>query len=170
MAKLTGALLLLGSGLWLGLGRSRTMARRVRDLESWAFALSLWEGELAFRLPALPELFRVLSRRCPSPAREVLQAAGEGMDELGERPFRDIWRGAVSAHPGALAPDEVQALCRLGEALGQCGWEDQRRAVEETGRALLRSRDQVREDLRREGRAYGALGLALGAFLTILLL
>ena len=50
------------------------------------------------------------------------------------------------------------------------GWEDQREAAEAVRISLLAQAEQLREELRREGKSYGTLGLALGAFLAILLM
>lgn len=170
MAKLLGALLLMGGGLWWGLGRARELSRRQAALAAWAEALALLEGELAFSLPDMPQLLEKLSREAASPAGEALEAVWLGLDRLGEKSFSQLWRQAVTEHPGALAPEELEQLCRLGAQLSGRGWQDQRKAAETVRSSLLAQGERVREELRREGRSYGTLGLALGAFLTILLI
>lgn len=170
MAKGLGALLVIGGGLWMGLGWSRDRARRAAALEAWCAALAILEEELAFRLPAIPELLESLAGRAEFPVRETLMAILERLDELGEKPFRDIWGEEILRRSGELDRGDREILCRLGETLGRCGWEDQRQAAGTVRQSLCARSGQVREELRREGRAYGALGLALGAFLTILLL
>lgn len=165
-----GALLLMGGGLYLGLGRAAALARRCAALNAWCAALERWEGELAFRLPAMPELLKTLSAKAASPAKEVLAAAREGMGDLGEQPFSAIWTRAVDEHSEALAPADRELLCRLGDLPGRWGWEDQRRGVETLRQALGAREAQLRAGLGREGKVYGTLGLSMGALLTILLL
>lgn len=170
MVKALGAMLVIGGGLWWGLSRSRELSRRRAAIEAWAEALALLEGELAFSLPAMPELLEGLSRRSRSPAREALSAIRANMDRLGEKSFSQLWREALEAHGEALAPEDLEQLCRLGGLLSRRGWEDQREAAEAVRISLLAQAEQLREELRREGKSYGTLGLALGAFLTILLM
>ena len=170
MIRLLGALLLMGGGLWLGLERARTLVKRRQALDAWAQALALLEGELAFSLPAMPLLLERVSRRAEAPAREVLDTARGSLTQLGERSFPQLWSEALHREPGGLAPEELEQLDRLGELLSQRSWEDQRTAAEAVRQTLLARREQVAEALGREGKTYGTLGLALGTFLTILLL
>lgn len=170
MWRLTGAVLLAGAGLWLGLLAAGELTHRLRALESWAHALALLEGELSFRLPDLPQLLEDLSRRAPGPAGESLAAICRGFSRLGEEPFESIWSQALTQRVGTLSSDDLEPLLRLGGILGRCGWEEQRAAAERT-RAILEERAaRLREDLARKGRAYGVVGLSLGAFFAILLL
>ena len=170
MWRLTGAALLTGVGLWMGLQAAEELRGRARALESWAAVLALWEGELSFRLPDLPRLLADLSRRSPGPAGEALAAVCRGLSRLGEEPFSQIWAEALTREAGPLTPGDLEPLLRLGGLLGRRGWEEQRSAAERTRLALERRAAQLREDLGRKGRAYGALGLSLGAFAAILLL
>ncbi len=169
MLKLLGAGLLMGGGLALGLRAAKELDGRIRALDAWVSALGLLEGELAFRLPAMPELLHMLSRRAASPANRVFEAAERGMDRLGEESFEDIWASALTGCAGGLGEEDVDVLCRLGTVLGRYSWEDQRQALEAVRAGLAARAAQVREELRQKGRAYGTLGLTLGTFLTILL-
>lgn len=170
MWRLMGAALLTGGGLWIGLRAAGELRQRAEALESWANALALLEGELSFHLPDLPRLLEDLSRRAPGPAGETLSAVGKGFSRLGEESFGQIWADTLAQKAGALTREDLEPLLRLGGVLGRCGWEEQRSAAERTRLALERRAAALREDLGRKGRAYGALGLSLGAFVTILLL
>lgn len=170
MWKLLGAGLLMGGGLRIGLGMAGETSRRIRALESWESALTLFAGELSFRLPDMAELLELLSRRTPGPAGEALAAVWTGLKELGERSFGEIWRGGLEEHGGGLAAEDLEPLYRLGELLGRYDGQEQRGAAERTRQLLAERAARLREELRREGKVYGALGLSMGAFLTILLL
>jgi len=170
MWKLMGGALLTGGGLWIGLRAAGELRRRAEALESWAHALALLAGELSFRLPDLPQLLEDLSRRCPGPAGESLAAVGGDLPRLGEETFETLWAQALARTAGPLTGEDLEPLLRLGGLLGRCGWEEQRAAAERTRRELEGRAARLREDLGRKGRAYGTLGLSLGAFVTILLL
>lgn len=170
MLKLLGTLLLLGGGLALGLGAVKELDARARGLAAMAAALNLLEGELAFRLPPMPDLLETLARRAAQPAAGFFAACGRGMEHLGERPFETIWNDALAEEPMGLCEEDRAVLRELGPVLGRYGPEDQRRAAEAARGRLEAAAERVRERRCREGRAYGTLGLAMGAFLTILLL
>lgn len=170
MAKLTGAVLLIGCGAWWGLQAAGGLLGRVRDLEAWLTALRLLEGELVFSLPAIPDLLERLSRKAPSPAGAAFAAALRGLDRLGEVSFETIWASALKASPGRLSPHDLETLKRLGSVLGRYGWEEQISALRALRRDLEESRSAARTESGSKGRTYTALGFALGAFLTILLL
>lgn len=170
MAKLMGAVLLIGCGAWWGLQAAGGLLGRVRDLEAWLTALRLLEGELAFSLPDLPDLLEQLSHKAPAPAGGVFAAALRGMDRLGEVSFETIWAAALKASPGRLAAHDLETLERLGGVLGRYGWEEQLSALRALRRDLEESRSAAREESGNKGRTYTALGFALGTFLTILLL
>ncbi len=170
MLKLLGALLLVGGGGWMGWSAAGELKRRVRALEAWRDALALLQNELSFRLSAMPELMERLSHSCREPARGAFLRLKAGLDKLGERSFEELWDAALDAQAGGLSPEDADALRPLGSLLGRYGWEDQCRGLEQTRKTLKERIKQAREDLRRKGRAYGALGLALGAFVTIVLI
>lgn len=170
MLRLLGAVLVIGGGAWVGLGAAGELEGRAKALDAWADALELMESELSFRLSAMPELTGRLSHSARSPAKEVFMAVQKGLERLGEAPFEELWREALTVHPGPLKEEELNVLLALGAVLGRYGWEDQCRSLEGARQSLRERSAQVREELRQKGKAYAALGVSLGAFLTILLL
>lgn len=170
MAKMIGAILLTGGGLWLGLGWSGELRRRIAALEGWLAALSLLRGELSVVVPSTPALLEELSRKAPPPAGEVFAQALRGLDKLGEQPFSVIWHSALTACPVGLDGEDINTLSLLGHVMGRCGREEQGAALQRAEEELARRLAVLREELARKGKAYGATGLALGLFLTILLL
>lgn len=170
MWRLMGAALLTGGGLWMGLQAAGELAAREKALESWRDVMTLMAGELAFRLPDLPCLLEEMSRRAPAPAGEALAAVMRELDRLGEESFSLLWTRALDRTAGALTPEDMEPILRLGNVLGRCGWEEQKQAVERTWQELDRTVLRLREELSRKGRTYGALGFSLGAFGAILLL
>jgi len=169
MLKLLGAVLLTGGGLALGLGAVRDLTRRLETLRALNAAFGLFERELVLRAPSTPELLETLARRAPAPAGAFFSACQKGLSRLGERSFQEIWTSSLAVLP-ALEQEERAVLVTLGASLGRYIAEDQCRAIEEARRQLTEILTHIEERRRREGRSYGALGLALGLFATILLL
>lgn len=170
MRRLMGVLLLAGGGLWLGLGRAGELKRRAGALESWANAMALLEGELAFHLPSLPNLLEELSHRCSGMAGEILAAVTAALVRLGEESFEEIWRKTLAEGAEGLTEEDLEPLFRLGGVLGRWGWEEQRTAAERARLALEGRASQLRRERREKGRTYGVLGLSLGVLTAILLL
>lgn len=170
MLKLLGAVLLTGGGLTLGLKAVGGLVRRAEALSAFSAALGLLEGELALRSPPMPDLLDILARQAKPPAAEFFDVCGRGLAGLGESSFREIWARALESLEGALDREDRDILLELGPVLGRYDGEEQRRAVSGVRQRLAGQEKLVRDKLRREGRAYGTLGLTLGLFLTILLL
>lgn len=170
MLRALGALLLLGGALALGVVPSRELARRLAALEVWGEALALLERELAFSSPPMPELLAQLSRRSAFPVQEWASVVLNGLEELGERTFGEIWRRGLETTPGPLFPPELEALARLGEALGRYDRESQLESLRLTREELSRLAGETRKERQEKGKAWGALGLSLGAAVLILLL
>ena len=169
MTRALGGLLLLTGGLALGLMPVRELSDRAQALGAWGNALLLLEGELSFSLPNMPALLERLSCKAPAPAGEALRRVLGRMDQLGERTFAELWADVLTAYSG-LQGEDLIPLCSVGEAVCRYDREDRDRMLE-TARGQLALREaQCREELRCKGRAYGTLGLTLGAFLLILLL
>lgn len=169
MIRLLGAGLLLLGGLALGLIPVRELSRRAKTLRIWGEALLLLEGELAFSLPAMPQLLDTLSVKTIFPAGETFVQVRKGLEKLGEKSFSQIWAQAVTANAG-LQGEDLAPLLRLGEVLGRYDREERGRAMESARNQLSRREALCREELKGKGRAYGTLGLALGAFVIILML
>lgn len=170
MLKLLGAALRVGGGAWVGINAAGELSRRAKALDAWCDALALMENELTFRMPPIPELTERLSRSVRAPVGEVFLSLQKGLERLGEASFEELWREAVATHPGGLDGEELDILKALGAVLGRYGWADQCRSLESARLALAERATRVREELRRKGKAYAATGVALGAFVTILLL
>ena len=170
MLRLLGAALVVGGGAWAGLGAVGELERRTRDLDAWCDALERMESELSFRLSAMPELTERLSHSVRPPVKEVFLDLRGDLNRLGEISFEELWREAVAAHPGALGGEELDELKTLGSVLGRYGWAEQCRSLESARQTLAGRAAQAREELRQKGKVYAALGVSLGAFLTILLL
>lgn len=169
MVRLLGATLVAAGCGWLGFGAAAALGSRVRALEDMADGLSLLEQELELDGPPLPVLMDRLIPRSRGPARALFRDCRLALERLEEEKFSQAWRRLV-AERFELGEEGRQALLPLGDILGRCGWEDQRRGAESLRGRLLELAARGREESRRRGRVYQALGLSGGAFLVILLI
>lgn len=170
MLKPLGALLLALGGLALGLSIAEERRRRVRVLEHWSAALRAMAAELDFRLPTTEELLCRAAETAPAPVNAALLQSAEGLTALGETPFEEIWRASLTLCVPPLCGEDMDLLARLGGVLGRCDAQSQRAALEQTASALTRRGEHAREELTKNGRAFGTAGLSLGLFAAILLL
>ena len=155
----------------LGLRGAWTMRRRAELCGELAGALGELRGELTSRLTPLPELLRNAAGRREGPVSDLFRNAARALDELGTRPFPELWRIAV-AETGELLLDRESrnAVEEIGRWLGACGAQEQAKALENVEGRLRSLAEEERERSRREGRVCTAVGLAAGACAAVLLL
>lgn len=166
--KAVGCILLLGASGWFGLGAVWGLKARTDQLRALLGALEEMERELRCRLTPMPELLGRLART-PGPVGEFFALCAGGLDRLGEDSFAGLWDRALEAADLCLDGDDLLPLSRLGGSLGRYDCAGQCAAI---GQARARLEERLRDaEERRErlGRVYGALSLAAGTFLIILL-
>jgi hypothetical protein len=100
VTKLLGALLLVSACAALGLERSLELRRRVRNLSALLDALALMRTKICRLLTPLPEMAEDLGREAPEPVRPLFLSLRKELPRLGERPFSELWAGAVEASRG----------------------------------------------------------------------
>ncbi len=170
MLRMVGAVLLLAGGVGLGLSAVKRLDRRVKTLRSLTEALELLEREMDFRLPPMKELIRETARRSAEPASGFLRVCAERMEEWEGQPLADLWQQAALDELPALKPCDRETLLSVGAVLGRYDAESQRGVISAARERLAVFLTDAVEERRRQGRVYGALGAAAGAFLVILLL
>ena len=169
MVRLLGAILVAGGAAWTGLSAAEGLKRHVRTLETIRDGLALLEQELELDCPPLPELMERLIPRSAGPARALFQGCQESLERLSWEPFPQGWRRLTETLPG-LDGETRRTLEPLGDVLGRCDWNEQRRRVAAICRRVDELRVRAEERQRRQGKVYRALGAAGGAVVVILLL
>lgn len=166
--KALGCALLLGASGWFGLGAVWGLRARTDQLRAFLGALEMMERELSCRLAPMPELLDRLAQ-APGPVGEFFALCAGGLGRLGERSFAQLWDKALGAADLCLNEGDLCPLSELGGSLGRYDCGSQCAAI---GQARARLEVRLREaEERRErmSRVYGALSLAAGTFLIILL-
>ena len=166
--KLLGCVLLMGASGWFGLGAVWGLKARVEQLRAFLGALEEMERELSCCLTPMPELLGRLGRT-PGPVGEFFTLCAGGLDRLGERSFAQLWDKALEAADLSLDGEDRQVLEELGGSLGRYDCASQCAAVGQARARLERRLEDAGERRDRLTRVYGALSLATGTFLIILL-
>lgn len=166
--KVLGCALLLGASGWFGLAAVWGMKARTDQLRDFLGALEEMERELSCRLTPMPELLGDLART-PGPVGEFFGLCAGGLDRLGERSFAQLWDKALCAADLSLNEDDLRPLTELGGSLGRYDCDSQCAAIGQARTRLEVQMADAEEHRERMGRVYGALSLAAGTFLIILL-
>ena len=169
MMRLVGAMLVAGAGGWMGFGAAAELGKRVRALEELEEGLRLMAQELELDAPGLEVLMERLVPRTRGAARRLFAGCRTALGRLEEEPFSLAWR-RLTGEEGLLDGEGQACLAPLGEVLGRCGWEEQRRVLELAADRLHQAADRARERRLRLARVYQTLGLSGGALLAVLLL
>lgn len=166
--KTLGCALLLCASAWFGLGAVWGLKARTDQLRAFLGALEEMERELSCRLTPMPELLERLAGT-DGPVGEFFALCAGELDYLGERSFAQLWDKALGAADLSLDGEDLRPLLELGNSLGRYDCASQCAAVGQA-RTRLEVRLEAAEERReRMGRVYGALSLAAGMFLIILL-
>ena len=169
MIRLMGALFIAAGSAWLGFGAAGRLGARSRALEELAEGLGRMARELELDQPPLEQLLERLLPGSRGAARTLFAGCRAALDHLEEEAFSQAWERLVESE--SLLNKEGQAcLLPLGQVLGRCGWEEERRALDCAAQRLEQEAGRAREERLRMGRVYQVLGLSGGAFLVILLL
>lgn len=167
--KTLGCVLLLCASGWFGLGAVRGLRARVEQLRTFLGALEEMERELSCRLTPMPELLEDLAGTAGPVGSFFSLCTGE-LDRLGEQSFARLWAGALSAADLSLDGEDLRPLLELGSSLGRYDCASQCAALGQARTRLELRLEEAEERGQRLGRVYGALSLAAGMFLIILLL
>lgn len=170
MLRLLGAVLLTGGAGALGFGAAARLNRHVRTLRLLTEALERMERELSFRLTSIPELFTLLASHLAPPVGPFFARCRDSLCHLGDERLEDLWRSALADSDLDLEGEERQVLETLGGILGRYDGEGQTQALALARAQLEQCLEAAVAERARMGKVYGALGLAAGAFLVIVLL
>ena len=169
MIRVFGAVLVAGCGIWFGSRQARLLERRVCVLEEFGVVLEQMRRELELRRTPLAQLFRVLSNQTRASVKGLFSACAAELEEDDQDALCRIWTSQVEKLP-ELNGEERRILPSLGHVLGRYPGHEQGEAIFQVCQALELQTQAARQESRRLGRVYRALGAAGGGFLIILLL
>lgn len=169
MIHFLGKCLLLAGCAALGVGRARELRERVSCLEGFRNALEILERELAFASPPVAVLLDRMEEGSRGVVKEFLGRCRERFQQEEDARWGIVWRETLGEITLPLRPDDKLLLAEPADVLGKYDEESQRLTIR---RLLVRLETQIREareESRRMGRVFGAMGVAAGLFCVILL-
>lgn len=170
MLKIIGAILVAAGAAASAFSMVSGLNRRARALRGLVAALDMMQAEISERLTPLPELMELLSKRAQGAAALLFKRAGAQMDTLGDRSFLMIWREALGLTPELYLTDtEAELMLELGSVLGRYDAQAQGKVIAYTRRRLDGCLQQAEIERSERGRVCGALSLAAGLALIIIL-
>lgn len=170
MTRLLGALLIASASAALGFGYINAEKRRVRALRSMERLLKTAAGELGTRLTPLPALFAQLEGRCDGTAAVFASALNTRLEQLGDRPFSELWTESVDSALDMLSGEERELLSALGLSLGRYELERQLAELDLSLDLLAGAIARRSAALPEKKRLGMGLAWAGGALLVIVLL
>ncbi|MBR1455666.1 MAG: stage III sporulation protein AB [Oscillospiraceae bacterium] len=165
--KTAGMLCLFTACLWIGAAYCRARRQRLAVLRDLCKAMEQMEGELASRSSPLPELCRLLATGSEGDVRAFFTRIADGLAELGELRFSELWKRAARDTLFCLRPFEMDALLRLGSSLGRYELDRQLGVVKACSRTLERCYRAAQQSMTGELKVGMGLAAAAGALLVI---
>lgn len=169
MMKALGGVIIVAVSLWLGFKGMSWYRRRCRVLSELIYAISRMEAELSGRETETAELLKLLGRGESETAR-LFRACYDDMEELEERPFREIWLEKLNESRLPLKGEERETVERLGHVLGRYDSQLQTRLLGGLRCELEELLSVAREESAREGKSALTVSGCIGLLLVLLLM
>ena len=171
LVKAIGAVLIIASGIGIGLGGAAELRRRVRILTDLIASLMTVKAEITVRMTPLPELLEGLGRLAPLSVRGFYGRVAQSVQFLGECSFAELWLHAIEkSEELGLKVDELRELIALGTSLGRYGVAEQAAAIDLCISRLNAMLELAREEALTSGKLFIGLSAAGGIVAAVILI
>ncbi len=168
--KLLGILLIVATGVGLGLLYTRRLRQQVDDLCRIERLLDVLCDRLLYSVQPLAALWQTLTQDAVLSDYPLVRDTAKELCK-GVSFYTAFSRAVVTmADNGRLTPTAAALLTELGGALGRSGLEQQAQLIRHFAERLKSERQTADELATARGRVYPMLGLAGGVSLALLLL
>lgn len=168
--KLAGVMLTLLGCVSVALTWTRSRKAHLEALDRLAQALERMEAEITAKAVPLPALIAGLAESTAGVAGRFFLALSAALDELGERPFSDLWTETVQSSLPELSREERAAIAELGDVLGRYPIPRQQEALARCRASLQHSLENAHGREREDRRLAWGLALSAGALVMIVLI
>lgn len=170
LTRFVGAGLVVWALATLGALVAGRFERRCRELTAVLHALSLLETEIAYGRRALPEAVRAVAEKAEPPAAQFLGALLAAFRRP-SGPLAAMWERALGdLGSTALGAEEVEALRRLGKALGRAGEAEEVRHLRACQAELRHILATAEAEAHGKARLWRTAGVVTGLAVALLLL
>lgn len=170
MLKLFGTCFLLLGGIWFGVSSAGRLSGRVKQLRSMISAFALLEWELDYNLASVKELMLKTAEKSGEPSASFLRECAEEFTRQEGHELSKIWNKTAKTNLSCLNHYDLEEICSVGAVLGRYDEESQKKSLRCAREKLMLQMKEAEENQKNMSRVYGAVGIAGGAFLALILL
>lgn len=170
--KFMGSIMIVSAAFLYGNNISSLYRNRVYQLEELLIGLELFATEVNYALTPLPRAFINIGTKLNEPVGAIFYDAAMEMQKNGGLSAGECWQNALEKRSVflTLTPGDMKLLARLGLAWGKGDKNDQLRQVVLIQELLRQALRKAQDELQRNGKIYGYLGLLGGLTLVFFLL
>ena len=163
-AKLCGIAAVFIACSAAGLMKSRSLSKRVHELESFLSALSLISTEIRYFASPTDTIMKKLAKSSEYAKLKVFEYCAENLEQI--RDFPKAWNDAIGmAKPYlSLENDDIKALKDYGASFGTTDADGQAANCERYSELLRQRLESAKEDKAKRGRMFSSLGVLCGIF------
>lgn len=170
MIKLIGAVLILASFLTGAALKVNGLKKELFTLRGMIRLTEMMKNEIVARRTRLVKLSDMLIPASDEYTKAFTQSLKNGLEQLGEKSFFEIWRGCVDTELRALAPDCREALISLGSSIGRYDAQLQQSAFERCTESLCESENRISRSYINDRKMYFGTFAGAGIVAVIVLI
>lgn len=166
--KLAGCVMIIFSGILLGLFLNRQLRARTEMISDLVLSLTAMQNEISFAHAPFEEAFLRLSRIEGAVGKFYLRCHEE-IKKTPRQTVFEIWRSSLKTlfEPFVFVSREYDAMLSLGRELGTGDVDAQMRAIAYAIEELSRLEVSASEDEKRKTRMYMGLSIIAAAVIVI---
>ena len=170
--QLTGALLVLGATIWMGIYFAAKEKYRLQELEELERSILLFEGQIQYLSAPLPEVLESTAWKMDGVMGDVFRQAAKRMQERDGDSAEEIWAEVwqSKAEQLFLTEEDMEAVLLFGKTLGYLDKEQQENNIRLLLRYIRNALEQGRKRLDKNGRLYYGMGGLSGLLVVVMLL
>ncbi|MBQ5708883.1 MAG: stage III sporulation protein AB [Anaerotignum sp.] len=171
MIRWLGALLVLGTSLWLGAYFSMKEKYRLQELEQLEKGLLYLQGQIRYLSAPLAEALADVGWKTEGMIGEIFQKTAENLAEHQGDSAEEVWRKVWQEEKGHtfLIAEDMDALLQFGRSLGYLDKAQQENSINLFLRYVELALEQGRKRQEKNGRLYYGMGGLCGLLVVVTL-
>lgn len=155
----------------MGFEWSQRLSKRPKHIRQIKNALQILEAEILYSQLPLQDVFSIVAKQIPYPAKSFFQALTNSMYEKNTDLF-SLWNKSLNELMGVscLGNAEKEILNQFGRTLGQHDFQQQQKHIQLTVNHLDRELEEARDNQYKYSKMAKSLGLLCGLFIVLLLI
>lgn len=170
--KIIGAVLIVGSGIYLSGNITMAMKRRLQELYALKTLMVLLEGDISYSISTLPECFLEISEKVDSPFDEWLHSLGNQLLNYEVGGFESIFQASIQTlkRDSYLRQEDMELILNLSGLLGFLDKDMQCNLVKLTRSRIEETIVQVEKGMKNQTKIIHTVGVLIGILIVIILI